>query len=83
VAYGSLIYAGPDAPALLAGLRDIASRAAGPDLRIGATLVRGLLLVRFVGANALALRDAFAALWKHLRAAAGGLPAAMPRLWSI
>ncbi|HXC54165.1 MAG TPA: urease accessory protein UreD [Rhizomicrobium sp.] len=82
-AYGSLIYAGPAARDFLDCARDIAGRAAVPGLRIGATVVRDLLLVRFVGRSALALRGAFAEIWCGLRAAAGGLPPAMPRLWSI
>ena len=79
-AYGSLIYAGEDAASHLQSVRNMA---AVDGLRIGATAFRGLLIVRLLGANALALRDAFAKIWKTLRAGAGGLPPALPRLWSI
>ncbi len=79
-AYGSLIYAGDDAAKHLQAVREIA---AGDGLRLGATAFRGLLIVRLLGANALALRDAFAKIWTTLRAEAGGLPPALPRLWSI
>ncbi|MEI9886468.1 MAG: urease accessory protein UreD [Rhizomicrobium sp.] len=80
-AYGSLIYAGEGTAGLLDGVREILPQTAA--LRAGATALRGLLIVRFLGHNALELRGAFAAVWKHLRSAAGGLPAALPRLWSI
>ena len=80
VAYGSLIYAGEDAAKHRQTVRDIAG---GDGLRLGATVFRGMLIVRLLGANALELRDAFARIWKTLRAEAGGLPPALPRLWSI
>jgi len=79
-AYGSLIYAGDDAATYLSTVRELP---VGDGLRVGATAFRGLLIVRLLGANALALREAFATIWKTLRAEAGGLPPALPRLWSI
>jgi urease accessory protein len=79
-AYGSLIYAGADAAAQLARVRAVA----GSDtLRLGATAFRNLLIVRLIGHDPLELRDTFGNIWRELRAAAGGLPAVMPRLWSI
>jgi urease accessory protein len=78
-AYGSLIYAGADAAKHLRAARDIAA----DGVRIGATAFRGLLIVRLLGLNALALRNAFARIWTTLRAEAGGLPPVLPRLWSI
>ena len=75
-----LIYAGADAAAHLAQVRETA----GSDtLRLGATTFRNLLIVRLVGRDPLELRDTFANIWRELRAAAAGLPAVMPRLWSI
>jgi urease accessory protein len=79
-AYGSLIYAGTDAAAHLARVRAMP----GSDtLRLGATAFRNLLIVRLIGRDPLELRDTFATIWRDLRAAAAGLPAVMPRLWSI
>ena len=80
-AYGSLIYAGGNAAQYLAAVREIAPQ--GATLRSGATSFRDLLIVRFLGRDTLELRGAFAAVWKTLRATAGGLPPALPRLWSI
>ena len=79
-AYGSLIYAGVDAAAHLARIRELP---VGDGLRVGATSFRNLLVVRLIGRDPLELRDTFANIWRDLRAAAGGLPAVMPRLWSI
>lgn len=83
LAYGTLIFASAAAAQHLKAVRDVAERASTPALRLGVTSFRDLLIVRFLGRNALELREAYAAVWKHLRAGAGGLPAAMPRLWSI
>jgi urease accessory protein len=80
-AYGSLIYAGDKAARFLTVVREIAPQS--ETLRSGATSLRDLLMVRFLGSNTLELRDAFAAVWKHLRAKAGNLPPVLPRLWSI
>jgi urease accessory protein len=82
-AYGSAIYAAPDAEKYLPLAREAAAAFEKPGLRIGATLVNGLLVTRFLGADTLALRNAFAGLWCALRHAAAGLPAAMPRLWTV
>ena len=49
----------------------------------GVTAVGGLLVARWLAADALALRRAFADLACHLRAAAMGLPARLPRLWHV
>lgn len=82
-AYGSAIYAAPDADKFLPLAREIAARFEAPGLSIGATMVNGLLVTRFLGAEALALRDALAALWCALRQAAAGLAPVMPRLWTV
>jgi urease accessory protein UreH len=79
-AYGSLIYAGAGAATHLTRVREIAGSA---SLRLGATSFRNLLIVRLIGRDPLELRDTFANIWRDLRTAAAGLPAVMPRLWSI
>jgi len=83
-AIATLIFVGEQAPALLPPLRDlIAERAEIAGLRLGATLVNGLLLVRGLAEDSLTLRRAFAALWGQIRASAYALPNAPPRLWHI
>lgn len=78
-ASATLLYAGPDAEAMRAILRDLLADA---PLRCGATLPRpGLMLARFLG-DPLTLRGQLAACITRLRAAAFGLPARLPRLWT-
>ncbi|WP_247888515.1 urease accessory protein UreD [Azospirillum brasilense] len=80
-ACATLLFAAPDA-----GSRRDALRAAAEGLegvRVGATAFDGLLVVRILGGEARSVRNAYAALWSHLRAAAAGLPTRLPRLWEV
>lgn len=80
-ACATLLHAGPDAAGFLDTVRGEAERFEG--VRIGATAFPGLLVARILGGEARAVRRAYAGLWSHLRAAAGGLPARLPRLWEV
>jgi urease accessory protein len=82
-ASASLIFAAPDAGAHLEAARAIAAARESAALRIGVTSFNNLLLARFIGRNALELREAFAKLWCGLRQGAAKLPPVMPRLWSV
>jgi len=53
------------------------------NARASATIVGGLLLLRWLSDDAAALRRNFAAAWMYLRAAEAGLPAQLPRLWHV
>lgn len=68
----------------LEDLRDGVRALAGREgvLR-GATVVGGVLVVRWLGQDAAALRADFAGVWSWLRQAAGGLPEKLPRLWHV
>jgi urease accessory protein len=81
VAAATLILAAPDAGDRLAPVRALLRPSA--DLKAGATVVAGVLVVRWLGRRAAELREAFGALWAALRAEAGGLPAALPRVWAV
>jgi urease accessory protein len=61
--------------------RAVQVRSAIPGLQAGVTAVGGLLVSRWLGQDALALRRAYADLACHLRQAAMGLPPRLPRLW--
>jgi urease accessory protein len=77
-AIATAIYVGADAEALLPLARALALDS---DSRAGATLVNGLLLARFLGRDARVLLTDLANFLAHLRRAAAGLPARVPRLW--
>ncbi len=77
-AFGTLIYAGPGAEAMLPRVRELTD---GFALRAGCSLVGGVLLVRMLAPDAEPLRRDFAALWMLIRSGAGGWPARMPRIW--
>jgi urease accessory protein len=72
------VYVGPDAAALLPLARALALDS---EIRAGATLVNGILLARFLGLDARLVRADLATYLAHMRRAAAGLPATVPRLW--
>jgi urease accessory protein len=83
-ACATMILASPDAEGLgkfIEGARDVQRRSASAGLRAEVSLVNGVLVARWLGEDAAALRRAYADLACHLRAAASGLPARLPRLW--
>ncbi|MBV9014646.1 MAG: urease accessory protein UreD [Alphaproteobacteria bacterium] len=84
-ACATLILASPNQnpSVLLNGARAVQARSAGPGLQAGATVVGGLLVARWFAMEALPLRRAHADLACHLRKAAMGLPATLPRLWHV
>jgi urease accessory protein len=63
--------------------RAVQARSAAPGLQAGVTAVGGLLVARWLAADALTLRRAFADLACHLRQAAMGLQPRLPRLWHV
>jgi len=77
-AIATAIYVGANAATLLPLARALALDS---DCRAGATLVDGILIARFIGRDARALRLDLARYLADLRRAAAGLPARVPRLW--
>jgi urease accessory protein len=78
-AVATLLYAGPEAAALLEPVRE----AIGAEAGMAATCLGEVLLLRGVAADPRTLRRTMAACWRLLRARAGSLPALLPRLWHI
>ena len=78
VAIATVVLAAPRGPDLRDAVRDLL-----PETGAGATVVAGLLLVRLMGPDPAAVRAGFAKVWSGLRAAAGGCPAALPRIWHV
>jgi len=78
------VHAGGDAPARIEEARAIigdgADGAAG--LLAGATVIDGLLIVRWLGRNAAALLEAYTDFWRYYRGA-GGTPGRIPAIWAI
>jgi len=77
-AIATAIYVGTDAGSLLPLARALALDS---EVRAGATLVNGILLARFLGPDARLVRADLATYLAHIRRAAVGLPATVPRLW--
>ncbi len=82
-ACATAVYAGPDAPRWLDLARRLTEDGTAPDLRAGASLVNGVLVVRWLAGDALQLRRAFASFWVALRAAAAGLAPSLPTIWHV
>jgi urease accessory protein len=74
---------GGDPHGFVEDARAVQRQSPAPGLRAGVTAVGGLLVARWLGPDPLALRRAYADLACHLRAAAMGLPARLPRLWHV
>ena len=53
------------------------------DVRAAATVVNGVLVMRWMGPDAASLRIAFGGFWAQFRHWVAGLPEALPRLWHI
>jgi urease accessory protein len=75
--------AGREARGFLARAREIQSVATASELRAGITTIAGLVIARWLAADAALLRRAYADLACHLRQAAMGLPPLLPRLWHV
>jgi len=75
-----LVHVGPGAERRLALLRDLMLLA--PDgVRCAATVVNGVLVARWLSADALTLRPSFAAAWMALRNESQGLAPRLPSFW--
>jgi urease accessory protein len=83
VATATTVYAGDDAEACLGTARTILSEYANEATPAGATVVGGLLIVRWLGYDSLALRTAYGAFWVALRRYVRGGDDPLPRVWSI
>ena len=84
-AFATMILSPPaeDARSLLETARLVQSASATTGLRAGATTIAGLVIARWLAADAAALRRAYADLACHFRSAALGLPPRLPRVWHV
>lgn len=84
-AFATMILSPPagDVRSLLDCARVVQSAGATTGLRAGATAVSGLVIARWLAADAAVLRRAYADLACHFRSAALGLPPRLPRVWHV
>jgi len=74
---------GRDPSSLIERARGVQSAGAVDGLQAGVTCVAGLVVARWLAADAAVQRGAFADLACHLRQAAMGLPLLLPRSWHV
>jgi urease accessory protein len=81
----TLVLAPPsgDPRGFVAEARAVQQQSLSPGMRAGVTAVGGLVVARWLAADPLPLRRAFADLACHFRRAAMGLPPRLPRLWHV
>ena len=82
IAMGTVIFACDEVDTHLDAARALLEDAAD-TVRAGASVVGGVLVVRFLSRDAFDLRAAFGDFWAGFRAHAVGLPAFLPRLWHV
>jgi len=84
-AFATMILApvGRDPRGFLDCARKVQSARATDAVRSGVTMIAGLVVARWLAADAAALRSAYADLASHLRREAMGLAPRLPRLWHI
>src|SRR5262249_13718883 len=84
-AFATLILApaGQDPRSLLDGARAVQSAGPAEGLRAGVTSIAGLVVARWLAADAAILRRAYAELASHLRCAALEFPPRLPRVWHV
>jgi urease accessory protein len=82
LACATAVYAADDAPERLTLARECLGPG-NPSLRSSATVVNGLLVVRWLSRDSKILRDAFGDFWAAFRSGAAGLSNKLPRLWSV
>jgi len=84
-AFATMIFSPPagNVRSLLDCARVVQAACAATGLRAGATAVSGLVIVRWLAADAAVLRRSYAGLACHFRSAALGLPGRLPQVWHV
>ncbi len=83
VAYATFVYADDDGAERIDLARGLLPANDEGGLRSGATIVNGILVVRWLGQDACALRAAVGVFWAAFRRRVGGGAGGLPRLWTI
>jgi len=82
-ATATMLYAGDDGEAWLGLARELIREHADENVKAAATVVAGVLVVRWLGRDGFSLRTGYGGFWAAFRNQAGGLRAALPRIWSV
>tara|TARA_E500000331_G_scaffold357615_1_gene419978 strand:- start:2560 stop:3378 length:819 start_codon:yes stop_codon:yes gene_type:complete len=82
VSIATAVYIADDAPDYLNLARELLS-IGNVNVRTAASVVNGILLVRFLSSNTLATRNDFGVFWAGFRSAVVNLPNLLPRIWHI
>lgn len=82
LALGTALYVAPDPAPALELARGLLEQSVA-DVRAGASLVSGVLVARFLSADAAGLRVAFGRFWRAFRAGACALPPRLPTIWNV
>jgi urease accessory protein len=82
-ATATMLYAGDDGDARLELARELIRDHADEDVKAAATVVGGVLVVRWLGRDGFSLRTGYGGFWAAFRNHVGGLRAALPRVWCV
>ncbi len=82
-AVATAVFAGPDAGSALPTAQALIDDQRSHDLRSAATIVGGVLVVRWIGRDAARLRVAFGTFWAAFRHQVAGRERRLPRLWMV
>jgi urease accessory protein len=84
-AFATMILSPPggETRGIIETVRSIQAADATSGLRSGVTAVAGLVVARWLAADAARLREAFIDLACHLRSMVLGLPPRLPRIWHV
>lgn len=82
-AIASFIHVDDDPDRAVAVARELQAASTAPTVRASATLVGGVMVARWQGADAFSVRSCYGAFRAAFRRRIAGRVAALPRLWSI
>ena len=82
VAMATVIYAGPNAKDNLLVIQNLLI-ATDSDVLSSVTCINGVMIIRWLGSNALDVRNDFGAFWCAFRSKIADLPEKLPRLWNM
>lgn len=80
-ACASILYVGDDAGEHLDPARTLIDETAEDSLRVAASCMGQVLVIRWLGRDSLQLRNAYGRFWAAFRHHLAGYPPIMPRLW--